>query len=300
MNIHSSDLPQNIQDSDASPIFADPFALKLPNVWAAPVLFASPHSGSTYPDSVMEAIDANLMSLRRTEDAHIDSLFEGVPQLGGALLAAHYARIVTDLNRDPRELDPDMFVDGAPRTSGMTSPRVEAGLGCFPRISAYGDEIYSRKLTREEGEARLLQIHDPYHTTLGNLLQQLRHEHRRAVLIDCHSMPSRQPGRQKLADIILGDRFGASCSPKLTTRVERAFREAGFTVARNAPYAGGYTTRRYGRPKHGIHALQIEINRSLYMDETTLEPHTGFEPLKAVIRRVSSEILNLTNEIKAK
>lgn len=298
MNIQTPDLTQKLQDSAPKPLFADPFTLTLPAKWAAPVLFTSPHSGSTYPAAVLDAIDANLMSLRQTEDAYIDALFSEVPKLGGALMVAHYARIVTDLNRDARELDPEMFSNGPPRPCGLPTPRVEAGLGCLPKISARGEHIYARKLSREEGEARLAQIHDPYHGTLGGLLQQLRQEQGRAVLIDCHSMPSRQPGQRKLADIILGDRFGASCHAKLTSRVERTFREAGLTVARNAPYAGGYTTRRYGRPKHGVHALQIEINRDLYMNEETLERHAGFSKLKDILRRVSAEILNLAPSLK--
>ncbi|KCZ50130.1 MULTISPECIES: N-formylglutamate amidohydrolase [unclassified Hyphomonas] len=272
--------------------FEPPYTLTRPAGPQAPFLFASPHSGSLYPESMLEVLRVPVMDLRRTEDAFIEELFGSAPDAGASLLAARYGRSVADLNRDPRELDASMFDGPPPRACGMPTARVEAGLGCLPRVAAGGVEIYSRRLTPDEGEARLRHIHDAYHACLGDELAALRDIHGHAVLIDCHSMPSVQPGRRALADIVLGDRFGASCDPRLTSRAERAFRELGFSVARNAPYAGGYTTRRYGKPRRGVHALQIEINRGLYMDEHSVERLDRFDDVAGAIEVVISNLLD--------
>lgn len=273
-------------------VYEAPFTLTRPAGPPAPFLFASPHSGSLYPDSMLDALCVPLMDLRRTEDAFVEELFAAAPAAGAILLAARYGRSVADLNRDPRELDPSMFDGPPPRTCGMPTARVDAGLGCLPRVASRGVEIYQRRLTPAEGEARLAQIHDAYHACLGDELVALRETHGHAVLIDCHSMPSVQPGRRALADIVLGDRFGAACDPRLISRAERSFRELGFSVARNTPYAGGYTTRRYGRPKRGIHALQIEINRGLYMDEQAVERLDRFEDIAGAMEAVISNLLD--------
>jgi N-formylglutamate amidohydrolase len=270
-----------------------PYTLHGPAAVPAPVLFASPHSGSLYPESMQSALCVPLMDLRRTEDAFVEELFADAPAMGATLMAARYGRTVADLNRDPRELDAGMFSDGLPRASGLPTARVDAGLGCLPRVAARGEQIYARPLTSAEGEERLRLVHDAYHARLDHELAQLRDTHGAVLLIDCHSMPSVQPGRRHLADIVLGDRFGSSCDPRLTGRVERAFRAQGLSVARNAPYAGGYTTRRYGRPKRHVHALQIEINRGLYMDEHTIARSDRFGEIRAVIADVMAEILEI-------
>ncbi len=221
--------------------------------------------------------------LRRTEDAFVDDLFADAPRYGAFLISACYARGVLDLNRDPHELDPGMFADGPPRACAKPTPHVTAGLGCLPRIGASGKPIYARLLTREEGESRLAGIHDVYHGKLSELLADLHRRHERVLLVDCHSMPSAQPGRRKLSDIVLGDRHGSSCDDTVVTLIENYFRSQGLTVSRNAPYAGGYTTRRYGQPKQGFHAIQIEINRGLYMDEQTLVRAGGFQRLRTIL-----------------
>ena len=259
-------LPLDTPADAGSALAEAPFDVTPAMAPAAPVLFASPHSGSHYPASMQEALCVPLIDVRRTEDAFIDELFAGAPALGASLVAARYGRSVVDLNRDPHELDAAMFHDGPPRPCALPTARVEAGLGCLPRVGARGEAIYGRLLSRAEGEERLVHIHDAYHLHLTAELDTLRRAHGQALLIDCHSMPSLQPGRRTLTDIVLGDRFGSSADPRLMARIERSFRAQGFTVARNAPYAGGYTTRRYGRPRRGIHALQVEINRGLYMD----------------------------------
>ncbi len=276
------------------PALGAPFTVAVPEAKMVPVLFASPHSGSLYPDSMLSALCVPLMDVRRTEDAFIDELFADAPRHGAALVAACYGRSVVDLNRDPHELDPAMFADSPPRPCALPTPRVEAGLGCLPRVGARGEAIYRRLLTGAEGEQRLTGIHDAYHGFLTERLDSLREAYGRAILVDCHSMPSKQPGRRNLADIVLGDRYGASCDARLIGRVERVFRNHGLTVARNTPYAGGYTTRRYGRPKRGLQALQIEINRGLYMDEQQITRTNGFVALRLVIEAVIADIADHT------
>lgn len=259
----------------------------------APVIFASPHSGSHYPAAMQANLSVPLSDLRRTEDAFVDGLYEPAIAQGAILIRATHARTYVDLNRDARELDAEMFVDGPPRTAGMPSARVKAGLGCLPRVGASGRDIYLNPLTRLEGAQRLEQVHDAYHQALQAEIEALKPNWSDIFVIDCHSMPSRQPGRASMPDIVLGDRFGSSCTPKLTSLVERQLRREGFTVARNAPYAGGYTTRKYGRPRRGVHVLQIEINRSLYMNELTIETTRGFDTLQAQLSDLSAEILTM-------
>lgn len=260
---------------------------------AAPVIFASPHSGTHYPDAMQANLSVPISDLRRTEDAFVDDLYAHAIDQGAILIRATHARTYVDLNRDARELDADMFADGLPRTAGMPSARVKAGLGCLPRVGASGRQIYSEPLSRLEGEHRLQRVHDAYHQALQAEIEGLKPSWSDIFIIDCHSMPSRQPGRASMPDIVLGDRFGSSCSAKLTSLVERQLRREGFTVARNAPYAGGYTTRKYGRPRRGVHVLQIELNRSLYMNELTIEKTRGFDALQSQLATLCTEILTL-------
>lgn len=292
---HMSDLNASPEAADRNnprqETFGAAYTLCLPEGEAAPVVFASPHSGKLYPETMISALRVPLMDLRRTEDAFVDELFSDTPQHGAALLTARYARSVLDLNRDPHELDPDMFSDGPPRSCSRPTPHLEAGLGCLPRIGASGKPIYSRQLTRREGEERLAAIHDVYHERLSRTLKGLHRLHGRALLIDCHSMPSVQPGRKTLSDIVLGDRFGSSCAPHIISQLETLLRREGLSVARNTPYAGGYTTRRYGRPGDGFHAVQIEIKRSLYMDENRLEPSDRFSELRAALDRAARNLI---------
>lgn len=275
---------------------APPYHVARPLTGRAPVLFTSPHSGSHYPETMLGQLRVPLIDLRRTEDAFVDELFAAAPSLGAVMIHASHGRAYVDLNRDARELDPAMFEDGAPRPAAVTSARVEAGLGCLPKIAARGEPIYAGQLTRADGERRLARVHDAYHERIQAEIARLTAQWGRAVLIDCHSMPSQQPGRKPLPDIVLGDRFGSSCHGRLTETAERLFRSLGFSVARNAPYAGGYTTRRYGRPRQGAHALQIELNRSLYMDEIRVARGRGFDRLRSVLTRVCEELIDLAND----
>lgn len=286
----------NIPPSEALG-YDTPFRVLTPEEVTAPVIFSSPHSGSVYPRAVQSALRVPLMDLRRTEDAFVDELFNDAPDFGAWLVAANYGRMIADLNRDPRELDAKMFSDGPPRVCGQPTARVAAGLGCLPNVASRGDVIYNRLLTKAEGEARLRDIHDAWHAYLSAKLAELKKTHGAAILVDCHSMPSVQPGRRLLADIVLGDRFGSSCDHRLMSRVERAFRGYGLTVARNAPYAGGYMTRKYGRPKRGLHALQIEINRGLYMDEQLIQRNERFAEIRTIAASIIREVLDVSNDI---
>ena len=258
----------------------------------APVIFASPHRGTIYPNSMRDLLCVPLADLQRTEDAFVDELYLPAVQHGAILLSANYARGFVDLNRDARELDASMFHDGLPRTAGMPSARVKAGLGCFPRVGASGRDIYAAQISKQDGIFRLDAIYDRYHAALQAQIDRLKADWSDIVIIDCHSMPSRQPGKSSMPDFVLGDRFGSSCSSKLTSKVERRLRREGLSVTRNAPYAGGYTTRRYGRPRRGIHVLQIEINRGLYMNELKVEKSAGFERLSAQISGLIEDIVD--------
>jgi N-formylglutamate amidohydrolase len=256
---------------------AAPFRLDRPARQTVPFVFASPHSGRCYPQSLLARSRLDATTLRRSEDAFVDELFAGTVALGAPLLAAQFPRAFLDVNRGIGELDPAMFDRALDMKVDAPTPRVAAGLGVIPRIVRDGAEIYRGKLTREDAQARLEQFYKPYHQALAGLMEETRARFGVAVLIDCHSMPS----ALSVPDIVLGDRYGAACAPVLSNRTEAAFTRARFSVARNTPYAGGHTTVQYGRVASGFHALQIEINRALYLDEDRIAKKTCFEDVKA-------------------
>jgi N-formylglutamate amidohydrolase len=271
------------------------FDLSGPEGWSpgdeapSPFLFASPHSGRLYPADMLDASALGPEAIRRSEDAFVDRLVAAGPRHGAVLIAARYARAYVDLNREAWELDPAMFSDELPAFARRRTPRVAAGLGSIARVVADGQEIYSRKLTFAEAEQRIAQVYRPYHTALDGLLRSARTAHGASVLIDWHSMPAAagEAGRGRRSfDMVLGDRFGAACAPGLTTHVERELQAMGYNVARNAPYAGGYITEYYGRPADGAHALQVEINRGLYLKPGSLEPAAGFDRLAADLEQL--------------
>ena len=266
-----------------------PYALIEPLRRTAPLIFSSPHSGRRYPAELLALARTGLLSLRRSEDAFVDELFAGAAAHGGALLSATVARAYIDLNRDPGELDPDMFEEHVPRAPANSTPRVQAGLGAIPRITGDGQTIYRRKLSLADAERRIAAVHTPYHAKLQDLVAQTKTEFGCAVLVDCHSMPSCARGAHA-PDIVLGDRFGASCHPSVTALAEATLRRLGYRVARNAPFAGGHTTQTYGRPSNRIHALQVEINRALYVDERTLERTSGFARVRSDMARLAEAL----------
>lgn len=269
-----------------------------PEAPSTALIFASPHSGRVYPSGLMAASCLDAATIRQSEDAHVDTLISGAPAHGATVIAARLARAWIDVNREPWELDPGMFEDELPSYAKGRTARVAAGLGSIARIVSDGHEIYHRKLTFAEALARVEAVHRPYHAALADLVASARQARGVAVLIDWHSMPSaaarhgndaRGPqarGRGAGCDVVLGDRFGGACAPPVARLAEERFRDLGYSVARNAPYAGGYTTEHYGRPSRRIHALQVELNRALYMDESTLTPSAGFPRLKADLESV--------------
>ncbi|GJE57101.1 MULTISPECIES: N-formylglutamate amidohydrolase [Methylobacterium] len=268
--------------------FEPPFAVDEPASHAVPFVFNTPHSGAIYPDHFLAASRLDALTLRRSEDAYVDRLFAPVVGLGAPLMRANFPRAYLDVNREPYELDPRMFVGRLPSFSNTRSMRVAGGLGTVPRIVADGQEIYRERLPVEDALARIEHLYKPYHRMLRSLIQRTVKSFGNVVLIDCHSMPSSSLGRDEDAktEIVLGDRFGTACAPALIDGIEHRFREHGLRVVRNKPYAGGFITEHYGEPNSSRHALQIEINRALYMNERTLALTGGFEDLVECLTRV--------------
>ncbi len=258
-----------------------PFRLDRPARQTVPFLFASPHSGRHYPASLLENTRLDPTNLRRSEDAFVDELFAGVVELGAPLLCAQFPRAFLDVNRSSTELDAAMFDAPLGLPVDAPSPRVTAGLGVIPRIVRDGAEIYRRKLEPCEADARITLLYQPYHGALAALMEEIHHLFGVAVLVDCHSMPS----ALAVPDIVLGDRYGASAAPALTARAEAAFSREGFSVARNTPYAGGHSTVLHGKVASGSHALQIEVNRALYLDEDQIVKKPAFELVRKRLTR---------------
>ncbi len=267
------------------------FEVLRPVAQTAPLVLASPHSGRDYPAEFTAIARLKGAALRRSEDSFVDELFAAGPGCGAPLIRALFPRAYLDVNREPYELDPAMFEDALPPYVNTHSLRVRAGLGTIARVVADGAEIYRGKLRFADAAARIERCYEPYHAALGALLRATEAAFCFAVLLDCHSMPSvggpidRDPGAAR-ADIVLGDRFATSCHPSIAALVARVLTQAGYVVRRNEPYAGGFTTQYYGRPHLGVHALQIEVKRSLYMDETRFERGPGFAGVAATMTRV--------------
>jgi len=265
-----------------------PFTLREPAVCHSAAVFTSPHSGASYPADFLATADLDPMAIRSSEDAYVDRLFASAPDYGAPLLAATLPRAYVDLNRSAEELDPSLIA-GAQRRGA--NPRVSAGLGVIPRVVAEGRPIRSGKIPLREALTRLRVGYHPFHDKLSDLLDDQRARHGKALLFDCHSMPrdalsSAPLVRGRRPDIILGDRFGAACGRWLIDAAAGLFADAGFVVARNAPFAGGYITQHYGRPSRGVHALQIEIDRAIYMDERSVQPNDQFDDVAARLRDV--------------
>jgi len=277
-----------------------PFEVARPRELGAPLVFNSPHSGRIYPSSFLAASKLDAKTLRRSEDAYVEELFGFVCELGAPLLYAHFPRAYLDVNREPYELDPALFRDGLPHYANTQSVRVVGGLGTIARIVSESDEIYREPLSLGAALERINRLYSPYHETLQALLAEARQAFGLAVLVDCHSMPSNPIAEHGSArpDFVLGDRYGTSCSGELTRAAAQQLKALGYVVALNKPYAGGYITEHFGRPHAGQHALQVEINRSLYMNETTFEKSSGFERVKGhlegMVRALVAAIPSLT------
>jgi N-formylglutamate amidohydrolase len=256
-----------------------------------PIVLASPHSGRDYPADFVAAARLEGTALRKSEDCFVDEIYADALDLGVPMIRALFPRAFLDLNREAFELDPDMFCEPLPDYVNTRSPRVQAGLGTIARIVASGEDIYRRKLRFDEALERVNRHYHPYHAALQGLIDETRAAFGWCVLVDCHSMPSTgAEGTVSMADMVLGDCFGSACSPAITDAVEEAARDLGYGVARNSPYAGGYTTRHYGRPRADVHALQIEINRALYMDERRLVRRPYLTTLRRHVTTIVSVI----------
>ena len=269
------------------------YVLTLPARRMSPLIFASPHSGRDYSPEFLAQVVLDRRTIRSSEDAFVDRLFAEAPDLGAPLLAARAPRAFLDLNRAADELDPAV-IEGIARAPH--NPRISSGLGVIPRVVAGGRAIYRGKLPQAEAEARLRRFWHPYHRALAALIEETRAAFGQAVLIDCHSMPHEaieahtRPGHLR-PEVVLGDRYGATAGREVMDRVEAAFAAAGLRVGRNAPFAGAYVAQAYGRPSRGVHVVQVEIDRALYMDEVRVEPLAGFEGFRRLIAGVVAELV---------
>jgi len=286
-----------------------------PEAQTMPLVLASPHSGQDYPDELVRASRLDSLNLRRSEDSFVDEIFDVAPALGAPLLRALFPRAFVDPNREPFELDPAMFADRLPDYVNSRSPRVAAGLGTVARVVGNGASIYRRKLTTEEAQNRLRRCYWPYHRALRELVDQTRQRFGFCILVDCHSMPSgvpeERPGRGHLrrrgaeamggmvspsVQFVIGDCHGSACAPAITDRLENALAEFNYYVTRNSPYAGGFVTRHYGNPGQGVHAVQIEVNRCIYMDEQRFERGADLPLLRNQMGQVISALGSLSME----
>jgi len=268
------------------------YQLQMPKQRSTSVVFASPHSGRNYPWTFLRNTDLDALAIRSSEDAFVDLLFADVPSFGAPLLCATTPRAYVDLNRNTDELD-SALINGVRRAAH--NPRVSSGLGVIPRVVANGRVIYHGKISKKEAEARLTSHWKPYHSALDGLLEQSHRDFGEAILIDCHSMPHEaiasisRMGIPK-AEVVLGDRFGAAANSDIVERIESAFVAAGLKVARNAPFAGAYIAQHYGRPSKKQHVVQIEIDRSLYMNEQMVRPNGNFQSFQKLISSIAREI----------
>ena len=282
-------------DTIHEPELDPPFEVVEPAALTCPLVFSSPHSGSVYPRRFLDGARLDASALRRSEDAFVDELFAGVTTLGAPLLRARFPRAYLDLNREAYELDPRMFEGRLPGFANTRSVRVAGGLGTIARVVGESQEIYAGKLSVTEALARIERLYKPYHARLRELLDRAQSKFGMAILVDCHSMPSMPSGalgadKRVVTDFVVGDRYGTSAAVELVQVLERAMRERGFVVQRNKPYAGGYITEHYGTPPAGVHAIQIEVNRAIYMDEGRLERGPRFAQMAADIVAINGEL----------
>jgi len=289
----------------AAEAFNPPFAVTPPASPRQPLVFASPHSGRDYPRAFVERSRLDPHLLRRSEDAYVDELFAAVPGLGAPLIRALFPRAYLDVNREPWELDPAMFADDLPDYVNIRSPRAAAGLGTVARVVASGAEIYRGKLSFADAAQRVDTLWRPYHQALEALIAETQARFGVVLLVDCHSMPSvggpsdQDAGRRRV-DFVLGTCHGTACAPAVAEAMSAALKRAGYSVALNEPYAGAYTTRHYGRPRDGRHALQIEINRALYMDEARLAKKPYFDTLARHLAEAAGALAQVIGTLKAR
>ena len=266
--------------------FYPPAVIRRAKEWKGGIIFASAHSGSIYPDAFIERTDLAIKQLRRNEDAFITNLFSPAPDLGAPLIEANFPRCFVDVNRASNELPSFWQTDGK-----IISPRAEIGMGVVPTMLSETINIYSEPLSLTAAKIRIKDLYHPYHDALQGLIGEARSLFGKVLLIDCHSMPGFNSMGSRRSDIILGDRFGESCSPEIVMLIEKLFQGLGYSVSRNYPYAGGFVTKHYGNPYESANALQIEINRDLYLNPITLDKKPGFTALAKNISRIINSII---------
>jgi N-formylglutamate amidohydrolase len=255
-----------------------PFTIVEPAAWRAPIIFNSPHSGSVYPDEFLSASRIDLPGLRRSEDSFMDELIGGLSDRGFPTVTVNFPRSYVDVNREPYELDPRMFAGRLPSFANTRSMRVAGGLGTIPRVVGDGQEIYRERLSVDDALARIEALYKPYHRALRRLINKAHQAFGTVVVVDCHSMPSIGVSRDepRRPDVVIGDRYGTSCAPMLADMIEETVGRLGYSVGRNKPYAGGFITEHYGNPASGLHSVQLELNRAIYMDERRRERGARF------------------------
>ncbi len=275
------------------------FTITKPNQRTAPVVLCSPHSGRLYSKHFLSLSKLDSLTLRRSEDCYVDDLFSPVAELGVPLLAAQFPRAYLDVNREPYELDPALFSEDLPDYANTQSVRVAGGLGTIARVVADGEEIYQSPPTLAAAQERIERLYRPFHNAIADLLNETYARYGTALLIDCHSMPSASTTASYgvRPDIVIGDRFGASCGAKISAYVKEELASLGYDVHMNRPYAGGYITEHYGRPTHGVHALQLEINRGLYLNEETLRTTDGFAKLQMDLRTLCERLFAILPDL---
>ncbi len=274
--------------------FTPSFSLVPPRHEHGPYIFCSPHSGRIYPKAFIKASRLSALQLRSSEDAYVDELFSHVSNQGAWYLKALVPRAFLDLNRHPYELDPKLFDEKMPDYAISSSAKVKNGLGVIARIVSEGREIYKRPLSLSDALTRINHLYFPYHNALGTLIETVKNKHGRAIVLDCHSMPSGNlPGfRDVPPDFVLGNRFDKSCDYELTHFVRSQLQAMGYIVSVNKPYAGGYVTREYGKPKNNVHVMQIEINRQLYLNERCMKKTAGFPKLQENLRKLTQKLIS--------
>ncbi|HET9902184.1 MAG TPA: N-formylglutamate amidohydrolase [Xanthobacteraceae bacterium] len=275
-----------------------PFEVLEPATYRGAIVFNSPHSGRVYPASFLGVTRLDIATLRRSEDSFVDELFAGVVRRGHPLVRAHFPRCYVDVNREPYELDPRMFDGRLPSFANTRSMRVAGGLGTVARVVGDAQEIYRERLPVAEAIRRIEGLYKPYHRALRRVMTRVHRMFGAAVLVDCHSMPSSSGMREERprADVVLGDRYGTSCVPVISDTIETALRDLGYSVFRNKPYAGGFITEHYGNPVACLHAVQLELNRALYMDERRYERIPGFVQLARDLEAVADRLAEIPLE----
>ena len=275
-----------------------PFEILEPAELRGPVVFNSPHSGSVYPGTFLAATRLDVATLRRSEDSFVDQLSLGVVERGFPLMRAHFPRCYVDVNREPYELDPRMFDGRLPSFANTRSMRVAGGLGTVARVVGDAQEIYGQRIPVDDAMRRIEGLYKPYHRALRRLFTRVHRDFGSAILVDCHSMPSNAGSKDERprADIVLGDRYGTSCVPVVAEVIETTLRARGYVVSRNKPYAGGFITEHYGNPAAGLHAIQLELNRALYMDERRHERSASFDDVAADLEMLAHIIANIPSQ----